>query len=184
MRWIRSAAKEQRIDTGRIAICGGSAGAHLSALTALSPGQSKFEEGPYGEFSSDVHLAVLFNGHYDMTEQLKEHIQDSSMSDFFGGHPWEIPHVYGEASPILWVNEKSPPMLLLHGDQDRYPYKQSVAMAERLNHFGVPAEVEIYEGKKHGWFNYEPDCTVTTERLSQFIEKHFQPKEYAAMNNH
>jgi acetyl esterase/lipase len=179
VRWIRSIAKEHKIDTNRIAVCGGSAGAHLSAMTALTPGQARYEKGPYSEFSSDVHLAILFNGHFDLTEQLKEHIQDKSMYDFFGGHPWEIPHVYGEASPILWVNEKSPPMLFLHGELDRYPHKQSIAMAERLDHFGISAEVEIYKGKRHGWFNSEPDCSVTTERLAQFVEKHFQLKERA-----
>jgi len=175
VRWIRSVAEEHRIDTNRIAVCGGSAGAHLAALTALTPDVRKFDgEGPYLEYPCRVHLAVLFNGHYDMTGQLVLHIQDGAMFDFFGAHPWERPDIYGEASPILWVNSKSPPMLLLHGDQDYYPHQQSVQMAERLKYFKVPAELEIYPGKPHAWFNREPDCAITTDRMAAFVAQHFK----------
>jgi acetyl esterase/lipase len=175
VRWIRSVAAEHRIDTNRIGICGGSAGAHLAALTALTPEVRKFDvEGPYLEYPCQVHLAVLFNGHYDMTGQLILHVQDGDMSGFFGAKPWERPDIYGEASPILWVNSKSPPMLLLHGDKDIYPHQQSVQMAERLQYFKVPAEVEIYPGKPHAWFNHGADLEITTKRMAEFVVKHFQ----------
>lgn len=175
VRWIRSVAEEYNIDTDRIAVCGGSAGAHLASLVALTPGVEKFagKDGPYPGFSDNVHLAVLFNGHYDMTGQLILHIQDGAMYEFFGAHPWERPDIYGEASPILWVNSKSPPMLFLHGDKDLYPYIQSVQMAERLKFFKVPGEAEIYPDKRHAWFNKEPDCEITTRRIAEFIAKHF-----------
>jgi pectinesterase len=179
LRWIRSVANEHQIDTNRIAICGGSAGAHLSALAALTRGVKKFDaSGPYSDYSSDVHLVIMYNGHFDLTEQLKEHVQDGAMHKFFGYHPWERPDIYGEASPILWINSQSPPMLFLHGDQDHYPHKQSIAMAERLKHFGVDAEVEIYPGKGHAWFNREPDCEITTRRVAEFVEKHFNPEKF------
>ena len=173
VRWIRSVADQYKIDTSRIAVCGGSAGAHLASLTALTSGVEKYESGPYSEYSSSVSLAILFNGHYDMADQLKKHIQDNSMYLFFGGHPWEVPSVYGEASPILWVNKKTPPMLFLHGDKDHYPHEQSIEMAERLKYYGIDAEVEIYKDKEHAWFNKEPDCMITAKRMAEFIVKHF-----------
>jgi acetyl esterase/lipase len=174
IRWVRSIAGEHQIDADRIAICGGSAGAHLGSLVALTPHIKKFdEEGLYSEYSSSVQLAVLFNGHYDLVGQLLGHVQDEAMLQFFGAQPWERPELYGEASPILWINSKSPPMLLLHGDKDHYPHQQSIQMADRLKHFGVPVEIEIYEGKEHAWFNLEPDYEITTKRIAQFIAKHF-----------
>jgi acetyl esterase/lipase len=174
LRWTRSVAERRIVDTGRIGICGGSAGAHLAALVATTNGIKSLEGcGPYGEFSSDVHLAVLYNGHFDMNDQLKDHVQDEDMFTFFGGNPWEIPEVYGAASPFLRVSSESPPMLFLHGDRDRYPHRQSIAMAERLRHFGVHAEVEIFEGKGHAWFNHGEDNRITTERMCRFIENMF-----------
>ena len=175
VRWTRSVSGQFKIDTNRIGVCGGSAGAHLAALVATTNGSASCEgSGPYQNQSSDVSCAVLFNGHYDMNDQLKDHIQDKDMYRFFGGHPWEIPGIYAEASPFLRVNKESPPMLLLHGDQDHYPHRQSVAMAERLQYFEVEAEVEIYEGKEHAWFNKGEDNLITTQRMGEFLAKHFK----------
>jgi pectinesterase len=174
IRWTRSVAEKFKIDTHRIGICGGSAGAHLSALVATTNGVNNYEgSGPYQKFSSAVHLSVLFNGHFDMADQLKDHIQDNDMYNFFGGHPWEIPEVYGAASPFLRISKDVPPMLFLHGDDDHYPHRQSVAMHERLKHYGVYSELEIYKNKRHAWFNFEPDNHITTLRIAQFIEKIF-----------
>ncbi len=175
IRWTRSVAEKFKIDTNRIGVCGGSAGAHLSALIATTNNVKKYEgTGPYQDFSSDVQLAVLYNGHFDMADQLKDHIQDKDMYDFFGGAPWDIPEIYGAASPFLRISEKVPPMLFLHGDQDHYPHRQSVAMHERLQHYGVYSELEIYLGKGHAWFNFEPDNQITTERIALFIKKIFK----------
>jgi acetyl esterase/lipase len=174
IRWTRSVAEKFKIDTNHIGICGGSSGAHLSALVATTNGHKAYEgTGPYLSFSSDVHLAILFNGHFDMNDQLKDHIQDLDMVDFFGGHPWEIPEIYGAASPFLRVNHDAPPMLFLHGDSDHYPHRQSIAMHERLEHFGVYSEIEIYKGKGHAWFNFGEDNQHTTLRITRFIEKIF-----------
>ena len=174
VRWLRSVANEHHIDVNRIGICGGSAGAHLSAMVATTNGISSLEgAGPHRDHAGDVQLAVLFNGHFDMADQLKDHIQDGAMYDFFGGHPWEIPEVYGAASPFLRVCKSTPPMLLLHGDQDRFPHRQSIAMQQRLQHYGVHAELEIYPGKPHAWFNREPDLTITADRVARFLAMQF-----------
>jgi len=133
--------------------------------------------GPYQSFCSDVHLAVLFNGHFDLNAQLKDHIQDKSMYDFFGGYPWEVPEVYGAASPFLRVSKETPPMLFLHGDNDYFPHIQSINMHERIRYYGVYSELEIYKGKKHAWFNFEPDNRITTKRIIRFIEKIFLQKK-------
>ncbi len=111
-----------------------------------------------------------------MNDQLKDHIQDGAMYDFFGGYPWEIPEVYGSASPFLRVSEDAPPMLFLHGDQDRYPHRQSIAMHERLKHYGVYSELEIYKGIKHAWFNHPEHCPQTTQRMEKFIVERFNLK--------
>lgn len=175
IRWTRSVAEKFQIDKNRIGICGGSAGAHLSALAATTNSVDTYEgTGPYQSFSSSVHLAILYNGHFDMNDQLRDHVQDQDMYDFFGGHPWEIPEVYGAASPFIRVCEDTPPMSFLHGDQDHYPHRQSIYMGERLKHYGVYSEVEIYVGKGHAWFNLAPDNQITTERMTEFIEKIFK----------
>lgn len=174
VRWTRSVAEKHGIDPERIGICGGSAGAHLSAMVATTVGTGAYEGcGPYQKYSSDVQLAVLFNGHFDMVDQLQDHVQDADMHSFFDAHPWERPDIYGSASPFLRIGPHCPPMLFLHGDQDHYPHRQSIAMAERLQYYDVHAECEIYPGKKHAWFNRGEDNIITTERITRFIKEQF-----------
>ena len=64
-------------------------------------------------------------------------------------------------------------MLLLHGDEDRFPYRQSLAMHNRLQDYGVHSEIEIYRVNVMLGFNQEPDLTITANRVSEFIAKQF-----------
>ena len=52
-------------------------------------------------------------------------------------------------------------------------HEQSIAYAEALNAVGVHAEVEIYKGKPHAWFNKEPDRTVCYARMETFLVEQF-----------
>ena len=174
VRWVYSVADKHNIDTGRIAVVGGSCGAHLAAMVATTMGVKKFEgDGGHPESPSDVHLAILFNGHFDLVHYAKIEMGLSMMTPFFGGTFEEMPDIYREASPVQWATKDSPPMLFLHGDQDPGMH-QSIIMAERLRPLGVPAEVEIYRDKGHAWFNKEPDWQITLDRVKEFLIEHFQ----------
>lgn len=178
VRWVRSVAEQYNVDPKRIAVCGGSAGGHLSSMMAISNGVKEYEgNGGHAEFSSDVQLAILFNGEFDMWDLVKKRSLIDAMNAFFGGSPEEIPKRYDEASPIQRVTKDTPPMLFLHGDQDRcVSHEQALAMVKRLTELGVPAEAEIYEGKPHAWFNKDPDWRITIERVEPFLIRHFPLK--------
>ena len=180
VRWVHSVADTHKvadthnIDTSRIAVAGGSCGAHLAAMVATTMGIEKFEgDGGNQESSSHVHLAILFNGHFDLVHYAKIEMALSMMTPFMGGTLVEVPDNYREASPVQWATKDSPPMLFLHGDQDPGMH-QSIIMAERLKPLGVPAEVEIYEGKGHAWFNKERDWQISLDRVEEFLVKFFQ----------
>jgi acetyl esterase/lipase len=175
VRWVRSVAERHGIDPDRIGVCGGSAGGHLSAMAATSNGVAKYEgNGGHADFSSDVRLAVLYNGEFDMWDLVEKGSLIGAMNAFFGGPPDKIPAVYDEASPIQRVTKDTPPMLFLHGDQDRcVSHEQALAMVRRLGELKVPAEAEIYKGKPHAWFNKDPDWRITVERMEPFLVKHF-----------
>ncbi len=176
MRWVRSVAEKYNIDTNRIAVCGGSAGGHLSSMMAVSGGVKKYEgDGGHAKFSSDVQLAILFNGEFDTFDLLKKGSLIGAMNQFFGGSFDEVPEVYRECSSVLRVHKDCPSMLFLHGTKDGcVSHEQSVAMVKRLKELGVPAEVELYEGKPHAWFNKPADLEITMDRVEPFLEKHFK----------
>ena len=119
VRWVRSVADRYQIDVNRIAVCGGSAGGHLSAMMAVTNDIRDYEgDGGHADFRSDVQLAILYNGEFDMWDLVKKGSLIDAMDAFFGGSSEEIPRRYDEASPILRVTKDTPPMLFLHGDQD------------------------------------------------------------------
>jgi acetyl esterase/lipase len=177
VRWVRSVADRYQIDPKRIAVCGGSAGGHLSAMMAVTNGKGEYEgDGGHGEVSSDVQLAILFNGEFDMWDLVRKQSLIEAMAAFFGGSSEDVPKSYDEASPIQRVTEDTPPMLFLHGDQDRcVSHEQTLALVERLSKLGVPAEVEkIYKGKPHAWFHKHPDWKLAIERVEPFLVQHFR----------
>ena len=63
VRWIRANAARYKFDADAIGITGGSAGGHLSALTAVTNGDSRFEgTANHLEFSSDINAVLSFYG--------------------------------------------------------------------------------------------------------------------------
>ncbi len=176
VRWVRSVAEKYRIDPKRIAVCGGSAGGHLSSMMAVTNGIAEYEgDGGHADFCSDVQLAVLYNGEFDMWDLVEKKSLIDAMKAFFGGTPEEVPERYDEASSIKRVTKDTPPMLFLHGDQDScVSHEQALAMVKRLRELNVPAEAEIYAGKPHAWFNKDPDWKITIQRVEPFLVKHFK----------
>ncbi len=176
IRWIRSHAKKLNIDPERIAICGGSAGAHLSSMVATTAGVKGYEgNGGHQEFPSHVNAVILFNGEFDMWDLVKKKSLIEAMIQFIGGSSEEMPEKYDELSSVKRIHSKVPATLFLHGTIDKcVSHEQSVAFFNRLQEVGVHAELEIYEDKPHAWFNREPDRTKTLKRMERFLVSRFE----------
>jgi len=175
MRWVRSVAGEMNVDPARVAVAGGSAGGHLAALLAVTEGVAEYEgEGGHAGESSRADLAVLFNGEFDLVELAIRRGLVESMRLFLGRGYDEAPGLYAELSPVRRVHAGAPPALLLHGTEDRcVSHEQSVAFAERLRAVGVGAEIELYTGAPHAWFNEEPARSATFLRMEKFLVERF-----------
>jgi acetyl esterase/lipase len=139
VRWLRSVAEEYNIDAQRIAIAGGSAGGHLSAMTAATRGVPEYEgNGGNQEFSSHVSCAVLLNAVYVFTNIDSENkIALDAIELFLGGTVKEMPQRYIEASPLYRIDKNTAPMLLLHGNMDvGVPYQTAVEAYNKLSALG------------------------------------------------
>ena len=168
VRWVRSQCESMRIDPTRIAIAGGSAGAHLASMILTGAG-------PHADEACRVNLGVLFNGEFDMWDLVEKGSLIEPMRQFMAGTPEEVPQRYDELSSIQHVHADMPPTLLLHGTADLcVSHEQSVAFAERLRSVGVHAEVELYEDQPHAWFNREPGLSDTMARMERFLAEQFR----------
>ena len=172
VRWLRANAAKYKINPGKIAAAGGSAGGHLVALLGTTAGLSKLEgDGGNAGVSSAVQAVAAFNPVLDLraAARLPANAQ-GPVQQFLGGPYDQMPGAYVEASPITHVTKHSTPFLLLHGTTDStVPYQQSVEMREALQAAGVRVELYSAEGAVHGFFNRPPHFQPTLERMEQFF---------------
>ena len=80
LRWIRQHIAEYGGDPGFVAITGGSAGGHLSALAALTANRPEFQPG-FETIDTSVQAAVPFYGAYDFTNS-QNHAMGAGLRGF------------------------------------------------------------------------------------------------------
>ena len=86
-----------------------------------------------------------------------------------GAAPDQVPDLAKLASPIFHVDRKSPPILLMHGDQDtQMPLNQVDEMQWAYEQAGLHAEVLILHGVDHDAVPFFKDQPV--ERAVKFLK--------------
>jgi acetyl esterase/lipase len=121
--WVRSHAADLGADPDFIAITGGSAGAHLAALAALTPNQPEYQPG-FEEADTTVQACVPFYGIYDFTNRAGR-IGGDGMGGFvervvMKRRIADAPEVFRQASPICLVRPDAPPFAVVHGINDSF----------------------------------------------------------------
>lgn len=153
--WVKAHIAEHGGDPEFIAITGGSAGGHLSALAALSPNDPAFQPG-FEERDTTVQAAVPMYGVYDFTN--RDGTGRTDMADFLermvfkvgladARDPWD------QASPMSRVGPHAPPFFLLHGANDSLvPIEQARAFARMLREASnQPVVFAELPGAQHAW---------------------------------
>jgi acetyl esterase/lipase len=140
--WVREHAEEYNVDPGFIAITGGSAGGHLTALAGLTiPGLA---------------AAVPFYGVYDVLDESGRHVsmlQQILERLVFKARRRDDPQRYRDASPIFRVHPGAPPFFVIHGESDSLvPVEEARQFVARLR--DVSGERVLYaemRGAQHAF---------------------------------
>ncbi len=120
--WVREHIADYGGDPDYLAITGGSAGGHLAALAALTPGDPDFQPG-FEDADTSVRAAVPFYGVYDFAGSTGLTNAIGMRDAFLGPRvmqtTWtDSPDVYEAASPILRITPEAPDFFVIHGDLD------------------------------------------------------------------
>jgi acetyl esterase/lipase len=132
--WVHENIAAYGGDPSFVAVSGGSAGSHLAALAAVTPGDPAFQPG-FEDADTSVAAAALLYGVYDLTllnddgrPGLRNHVRkvmfDTDLAD--------DPATWHGASPTWRLDEHAPPMFVVHGDRDEIvSVNQARQFAER-----------------------------------------------------
>ena len=186
VRWVRANAKQYKLNPGKIAAWGGSAGGHLAAMVGTSGNVKELEDLSQGnpDQSSRVQAVVDWFGPTDflkMDEQLKESkvsnpqthsIPDSPESELIGKNLVDAPELVKAANPETYITKDDPPFFIQHGLIDHLvPYQQSVNFAKKLEQVigKEKVTIELLPGTDHGGPNYETE--KNTNKVFAFLDK-------------
>ncbi len=171
IRYLRAHAEEFRINPERIGVMGGSAGGHLSGLTALTSGNPEFEgDGPNRETSSAIQACIVMAATQDLVEANRKTTAPNALA-FFGVACAENEDLYRNASPLTHIHKGSPPTLFIEGEKDTLKIGRKEAMS-KLEELGIATGVHILKFAPHPFWMSDPWCAETVEIAAQFFAKH------------
>jgi acetyl esterase/lipase len=149
VRWLRANSEKYQIDCDRIGAVGWSSAGHLALMLALTD-KSDGLEGDCGDMtcSSRIQAAVSSGG---PTELVSLYSRAPALTTaFLGGPPEKFPDAYAKASPLTYVTNDDPPILLIHGDLDELvPLQQAELLDAKLTEVTVPHTLVIRKGYTH-----------------------------------
>lgn len=167
VQYIRKQASKYHFDQYNISAMGCSAGGHLALLTAISYENQELNAGGiYQDVPTHVNCVISFYGIPDirtwggdafMGLDRKEHSKQ-----------WEL------ASPVCHLSDKSPPVMLIHGDSDETVDVQlSIDFAKKLKGKKVPYELIVVKGGRHS-FNLNVNKGYLKPDIFKFLKTHLR----------
>ena len=161
--WAKANVAKYGGDPARIALTGGSAGGHLTALGVLAHDRAEAKPG-FENADCSVQAAVPNYGRFDFTDRLdlwgRNHVSlrkwetDKIMTPGADDAAWDL------ASPIALVRADAPPMLVISGHHDTLiPQAEGAAFADAQREAGGTADYIPLSGGQHAFDTMESALT-------------------------
>jgi acetyl esterase len=167
--WTKANIRQHGGDPDRIAILGYSAGGHLAFWAAI-------RDQPPHPIKALVGLAPTTDFLEDLGRRGGPGKALRDLMDCDGTEPFEKTLLrLHEASPINHLHAKLPPILLIHGTEDRsVPFQQSLHVQYKIQESGWPVSCEILrlEGAPHreaDWVRFDQSYP---QKLLDWLGKH------------
>ncbi len=170
--WAKKEGKNYGIGN-KVILLGGSAGGHLTALTAFSKNDflpencEWFDEKSKNEIKVDA--AIPFYGVHNFSKFYIKYFEPIRLESE------NIEETIKKLSPINYVDFVDFPVLIIHGDVDfLVPLDQSFELYNLLVQKGKQSEIFVVEGGVHAFDSFpETEYTKKTkEKLLEFLKKY------------
>lgn len=166
IRFFRKNCEQFHIDPDKIHMIGGSAGAYLTAMAALTGGTKLFRGSDNLEYPDILSSAICLYGVFDFTSIIGNATVNAGNKavELFLPSTKEEALIY--ASPISYINSTQTPFLLLHGTHDNIvDCEQSIRFHNLLEEAKVPANLYLINNAAHA------DPIFSQPHVQQIIEE-------------
>lgn len=180
-RYLLKNAKKYKLDKKKYGVWGGSAGGHLSLMTALADNS---------DFKGDESLASCepkfkcVASYFPFTSCLNPELRPGSIFEdgktfvrLFGKPLEEAPELAKLLSPTEHIKKNSPPVLLLHGDKDVVlPIINSTYFVEVAKEKKADVELLTIKNAKHSFNgeNISPSVKELNDYAAKFMLSHLK----------
>jgi acetyl esterase/lipase len=165
VQFLRGRADELKLDAGRVALFGNSAGAHLAAMVALVGDEAPFAGGypqdAHASLPTRVKVLIGVYGIYDLAAMWRQsqivNPGDNLVQSFLGAAPMQDRRIYFDASPASYatLGRNKTAVFLGWGDADDVvdPRAQSEPFLLALKQAEFFVRSCIVPGAQHYWLN-------------------------------
>ncbi len=163
VQWLKGSAQDLKVDPGRIALMGDSAGGHLISMVALAGEHPLFKDGNagdrFGSLSTSVKVAVSVYAVLDLQQQWRHDLlartRDPITETLLGVSAIDDRRPYFEASPLSYVSAQNngTAFLVAWGTADDIVDcgPQSEAFLEALKQARYFVRPVVLPGAPHFW---------------------------------
>lgn len=160
VRFVRSVAANHGVDPDKLGITSGSSGGHLALMAAMMGDDGHPESlDRIEQLSSRVQCIVawfpptdLLNWGLPKGYTLIQLVKPDLFSRVFG-EITDLEQQLKEISPLYYVTDQAPPLLLIHGDSDKtVPLQQSQTMQAKYQATGLPVKLIVKSGGGHSYW--------------------------------
>ena len=170
VRWLRAHAQHYGVDPRRVGAVGFSAGGHLVACLAARETRDNSDPA-LAAFSSRVTCAVDMGGPVDLVASDNRQA-DGIIANLLGARNEERPELARDASPVLFVDSQTAPMLIVHGRRDKLvAVRHAEQLEAALRQAGVETKSLIFDDEGHGLTHKANADRMILESLA-FLKEH------------
>jgi acetyl esterase/lipase len=152
--WVHQHVHEHGGDASRLVVSGGSAGAQLAAMLALSQNQPALQPG-FEQGDTSVRACLSFYAPYDLSALFQVHggLIGRRLARLIFGPDVDRAKAFEQASPMRLVQKGAPPFLVVHGTHDlMVPHQQSKVFADAMRtveskvvHVELPGAIHAFD---------------------------------------
>ena len=145
----------------------------MATLIGTTNNNLKFEENHQNQVSSTVNAIINLDG--ILAFKHPESKEGKVASLWLGGTFNEKPTVWQEASALTHVDEKTPPILFINSQYERFHAGRD-DMIKILDKYNIYNKVETFPNSPHTFWLFQPYFNKTVHYITKFLDKTLKNK--------